>query len=71
MATVTAFIRVSQKDINRAYIRFRLRDGRKLQLFHVSNIEVNPANWDKKRQEIVYGTPYYISIEERNKFIPY
>jgi len=52
MATVTAFIRVSKKDIDKAYIRFRLRDGRKLQLFHASNIEVNPANWDKKRQEI-------------------
>ncbi len=52
MATVTAFIRVSKKDINKAYVRFRLRDGRKMQLFHVSNIDVNPTHWDSKKQEL-------------------
>ena len=63
MATVTAFIRVSKKDINRAYVRFRLRDGRNVQLFHVSNIDVNPALWDKKRQEI--KSKVVISPDER------
>ena len=51
MATVLAFVRV-KKGIDRAFVRFRLRDGRNFQLYHVSNIEVNPSNWDKKRQEI-------------------
>ena len=63
MATVKAFIRVSKKDINRAYVRFRLSDGRKLQLFHVSNIEVIPANWDSKRQEI--KAKIIINVDER------
>ncbi len=52
MATVTAFIRVSTKKSDKANIRFRLRDGRKLQLFYKSNLEVNPAYWDASKQEI-------------------
>lgn len=52
MATVTAFIRVSTKKSEKANIRFRLRDGRKLQLFYKSNLEVNPAYWDATKQEI-------------------
>ena len=52
MASVTAFIRVSRKRIERANIRFRLRDGRGVQLFHASELEVNPSDWDATRQEI-------------------
>lgn len=52
MASVTAFIRVSKKRIERATVRFRLRDGRNIQLFHASELEVNPADWDATRQEI-------------------
>ena len=52
MASVTAFIRVSKKRIERANVRFRLRDGRNIQLFHASELEVNPADWDATRQEI-------------------
>lgn len=52
MATVTAFIRVSTKKSEKANVRFRLRDGRKLQLFHKSKLEVNPAHWDASKQEI-------------------
>lgn len=52
MATVTAFIRVSTKKSDKANVRFRLRDGRKLQLFYKSNLEVNPAYWDASKQEI-------------------
>ncbi|MBV5348816.1 phage integrase SAM-like domain-containing protein [bacterium] len=52
MASATAFIRVSTKKTERAHVRFRLRDGRDLQLFHNSKIEVNPDHWDKSKQEI-------------------
>ncbi|EOA60610.1 hypothetical protein HMPREF1214_00124 [Bacteroides sp. HPS0048] len=52
MATVTAFIRVSTKKSEKANVRFRLRDGRKLQLFHKSKLEVNPMCWDATKQEI-------------------
>jgi len=51
MASVTAFIRASEKA-DKAIIRFRLSDGRKIQLFHKSEIEVNPVKWDSKKQEI-------------------
>ena len=41
MASVTAFIRVSRKRIDRANVRFRLRDGRNIQLYHASELEIN------------------------------
>lgn len=52
MATVTAFIRVTNKKKDFAHIRFRLRDGRNIQLYHQSEIEVNPEVWDKRTQSI-------------------
>jgi len=52
MATVQAFIRVSQKKIEKTNIRFRLRDGRKIQLFHVSEIQINPDLFDSKKQKV-------------------
>ena len=52
MATVTAFIRTTKKKANKVNIRFRLRDGRNIQLFHKSEIEVNPTLWDSTKQEI-------------------
>lgn len=48
MATVSAFIRTSQKSISRANVRFRLTDGRSVQLFHTSEIVVDPHDWDAK-----------------------
>jgi len=51
MATVTPFIRttIKTKDVN---VRFRLTDGRNIQLFNSSEIKVNPEFWDGKRFEI-------------------
>lgn len=77
MATVTAFVRVSKKNINSAKVRFRLRDGREVQLFHVSEYDVNPAVWDSVKQEIkakvVYDTEkraeFNSSIADRKKLI--
>lgn len=50
MATVKAFIRTGKKD-DLVNIRFRLSDGRNIQLFHVSDIMVNPSLWDAKKEE--------------------
>ena len=52
MASVTAFIRVSAKKTDKANVRFRLRDGRNIQIFHKSEIEVDPTLWDAKTQAI-------------------
>lgn len=52
MATVIAFIRTSKKNPDRVNVRFRLRDGREIQLFHVSDIMVDPKLWDAKEQQI-------------------
>lgn len=53
MATVTAFVRTSTKKSNdKINVRFRLRDGRDVQLFHTSNIVVNYAHWDSTKQEL-------------------
>lgn len=66
MASVTAFIRVSKKRIERANVRFRLRDGRNIQLFHASELEVNPSDWDATRQEIKAKVLY--DAEKRASF---
>ncbi len=52
MATVNAFIRVSTKRSNKVNVRFRLRDGRNVQLFHKSEITVHSSDWDSKTQAI-------------------
>lgn len=51
MATVNAFIRTSKKD-KEVNIRFRLRDGRLIQLFHSSELKILPELWDSKTQSI-------------------
>lgn len=47
MATVKAIVRTTRKrtEVN---IRFRLSDGRGVQIFHSSGIMVNPELWDAK-----------------------
>jgi site-specific recombinase XerD len=48
MPTVKAFVRTtSKKDVN---IRFRYSDGREIQLFHKSEIVINPFIFDEKRE---------------------
>lgn len=50
MATIKAFIRTGKKDgfVN---IRFRLSDGRTVQLFHTSEILVLSSLWDSKKEQ--------------------
>jgi integrase len=77
MSSVVAFIRVSTKKVEKANIRFRLRDGRDIQLFYKSEIEVNPALWDADKQTIkakviydaVERAAFNNSIAERKNII--
>lgn len=52
MATVKAFIRISNKKVQKANVRFRLSDGRTTQLFHKSELEIEPSAWDAGKQRI-------------------
>ena len=52
MATIKAFIRTSTKDKKLVNVRFRLTDGRDIQLFHKSDIKVCPGDFDAKNEKI-------------------
>ena len=52
MATVNAYIRVSTLKKKKVNVRFRLRDGRRVQLFYTSELEISPEYWDAVRQEM-------------------
>jgi integrase len=66
MASVKAFIRTSAKKADTVKVRFRLSDGRNIQLFHKSEIEVEPDNFDVKNQIIKAKVIY--PKEKRTKF---
>lgn len=51
MATVTVLFRTSKKTGN-LNLRFRLSDGRNVQLYHKSDIIVDIAKWDVAREKI-------------------
>lgn len=75
MATVKAFIRVSKKKIKIANIRFRLSDGRNVQLFHQSEITIDPNHWDESKEavkaKVIFENrdDFNNSIIERKKII--
>ncbi|HEY5590321.1 MAG TPA: phage integrase SAM-like domain-containing protein [Paludibacter sp.] len=60
MATVKAFIRISTKKGNDVNVRFRLSDGRNIQLFHKSELTINSDLWDEKNQcikaKVIFNT---------------
>lgn len=66
MATVKAFFRTTTKKADKVNIRFRLTDGRTVQLFHKSNIVVNPSDFDIKKEEIKAKVIYDANL--RNLF---
>ena len=68
MATVKAFIRVSAKKKSDAdvAVRFRVSDGRTVQLFHKSDIFVDPNVWDAKKECIKAKVLY--DSKDRVKF---
>lgn len=66
MATVKAFIRTSTKAKDFVNVRFRLTDGRSVQLFHKSDLKVNPTDFDAKAEKI--KAKIVIDNKVRNKF---
>lgn len=62
MATVKAFVRTSKND-KRANIRFRLSDGRNVQLYHKSELTILPSLWDDKKEQ--YKAKIVIKTDER------
>lgn len=52
MASVKAFIRTSTKAKDFVNVRFRLTDGRNVQLFHKSDLKVRPDDFDSKKETI-------------------
>ncbi len=77
MASVRAFIRTSAKKAELVKVRFRLSDGRNIQLFHKSEIEVEPEAFDSKNEiikaKIVYPkdkrTKFDNDVADRKKLI--
>ncbi len=66
MSSVKAFIRTSAKKVDKVNVRFRLSDGRNVQLFHKSEIEVEPDMFDVKNQVIKAKVVY--PKDKRTKF---
>nr|WP_320060033.1 site-specific integrase [uncultured Bacteroides sp.] len=64
MATIKAFIRTGKKN-KESNIRFRLSDGRKVQLFHKSEIVALSNLWDENKEQ--YKAKCVINTEERIK----
>lgn len=64
MATVKAIVRSNRKNAE-VNVRFRVSDGRDIQLFHGSDIKVKPDIWDSKndciKARVVFNT------EKRNE----
>ena len=59
MATVTAFIRsTAEKKDREVNIRFRLTDGRKIQLFYKSELSIVPRYWSNETQTIKAKVAY-------------
>lgn len=57
MATVKAIVRTTKKSVD-VNIRFRISDGRNVQLFHNSELRVNVDVWDAKNDCIKARTIY-------------
>jgi integrase len=62
MTGIKAFIRTGKRDKG-ANIRFRLTDGRSVQLFHKSELSVLPDLWDEKREQ--YKAKCIVKPDER------
>ncbi|MDR1372565.1 MAG: site-specific integrase [Dysgonamonadaceae bacterium] len=67
MATIQTFIRTGKgAKKNHVNIRFRLSDGRDIQLFHKSELVINADKWDVKKQSIKASCVY--DAKKRNEF---
>ena len=61
MATIKAFIRPTSRKGNKKEVpvRFRLSDGANVQLYHTSDIMVDPELWDAKKECIKAKVLYH------------
>jgi integrase len=66
MATIKAFIRTAAKVSKDVNVRFRLTDGRNIQMFHKSEIMINPDVWDSGKECIKTRVLY--AEEKRIRF---
>lgn len=66
MATVKVFIRTTAKKDKSVNVRFRLSDGRNVQLFHKSEILVTPNLFDKDTGH--YKARALVNMEDRLRF---
>lgn len=59
MPTVTAFIRSTAKDRDKeTFVRFRLTDGRSVQIFYRSQLSIAPKYWSNDTQSIKARVAY-------------
>lgn len=54
MVNVKAYFRTSTKKADKVSVRFRLYDG-KFNLYYKSEIEINPNDWNSKKEELKYA----------------
>ncbi len=66
MSTIRAFIRNPKNPGAIVFVRFRLSDGRDVQLFHRSDITVDPLIWDHKKEQLKSKVP--VDLHERTSF---
>jgi len=66
LSTVKAFIRFPKNPGNEVFVRFRLCDGRNVQLFYKSEIMVDPDMWDPKKEQ--YKAKISVGPKERALF---
>lgn len=69
MANITAFVRSLDKT-KKTNIRFRLRDGRKAQLFYVGEKKIAPCDWDSVKEQVKSRIAFNeIERQEINGFV--
>jgi integrase len=64
MATIKSYLRSSKDNAN---VYFRLSDGRKIIIYHKSNIKVDPKNWNSTDQ-CIKATSWRDRPEDKRKF---
>ncbi|MGL4519340.1 MAG: tyrosine-type recombinase/integrase [Phocaeicola sp.] len=64
MATIKAFIRTTKQD-KETSIRFRLTDGRAVQLFYISELSILPSMWDSAKEQ--YKARSLVRNDDRTK----
>ena len=64
MSTVTAFIRTSKNSDKPVRVRFRLTDGRDVQVFYSSDLYVNPSRWNP----VTHSIKSRVAMDEKERY---